>query len=473
MKIIIPRAELKDAVAGLGKVVGSRSTLPILSSVRFDAGKGTVTVQATDLDQTVAYRFQNAQVEGSGACIVPFQVVKDLAKGGENETVELEPVDAENVAVTNHVGVHALTQNVAGCPVADWPPVGEKIGVHPAERFLPTYRRLAPFVSQDETRRIISGVYVDFRGEGVTLVATDGRRLTCCNSLSLPFKVKDGVIVPVTKFLTWAALGDECSVGVNKGKRAQVFGLETGPWTYQTKTTDGIYPNWRQVVPNKADLVQQFAFTDADVEAIKKLLPAFPGGEGIVIAGNADGKMNLAGRNKDEKAETTVQLTAGSRYTGTGARILVNRNFLLDALVAGFRNFGFADGQNPLMAEDENGAVHVLMPLRNDTPAPAPRAKPAAVPAQKPAEAVQPTPAAQPPDNPKEKEMPPENTTETNALERVMATYEIAKTKVREANAALADVADAIRQAIREDRQRRNEVENVRVGLAKIQAIRV
>jgi hypothetical protein len=44
---------------------------------------------------------------------------------------------------------------------------------------------------------------------------------------------------------------------------------------------------------------------------------------------------------------------------------------------------------------------------------------------------------------------------------------------VREAQSALADVAAAIRDAVREDRQRRSEVENVRAGLARLQSIKV
>ena len=69
--------------------------------------------------------------------------------------------------------------------------------------------------------------------------------------------------------------------------------------------------------------------------------------------------------------------------------------------------------------------------------------------------------------------MTTETTPELTALEKLQASYEIAKTKIREAHAALADVAGAIKDAAREDRSRRAEVENVRAGLAKLQAIRV
>jgi hypothetical protein len=69
--------------------------------------------------------------------------------------------------------------------------------------------------------------------------------------------------------------------------------------------------------------------------------------------------------------------------------------------------------------------------------------------------------------------MSPENPTEPTALEKLQAAYDVARSRVREAQSALADVAIAIRDAAREDRQRRSEVESVRAGLQKLQAIRV
>ena len=62
---------------------------------------------------------------------------------------------------------------------------------------------------------------------------------------------------------------------------------------------------------------------------------------------------------------------------------------------------------------------------------------------------------------------------EPGALDKVLVAYEAAKSAVRQAQSALADVAMCVRYAIREDRARRKEVDDVRAGLAKLQAIRV
>ena len=59
------------------------------------------------------------------------------------------------------------------------------------------------------------------------------------------------------------------------------------------------------------------------------------------------------------------------------------------------------------------------------------------------------------------------------SLDRILSAYELAKDAVRQANTALADVAQCVRDAIRDDRARRKEIADVRAGLARLQAIRV
>jgi hypothetical protein len=257
--------------------------------------------------------------------------------------------------------------------------------------------------------------------------------------------------------------------------------LEVGSWTYRTKVPVGIYPNWRQVLPGKDDTVNQFAFTDTDVEAAKKLLPAVPGGDGIVLVGNADGTMTLVGQNKGDKEETTVQLAGGSRYTGTATRVVVNRFFLLDALNAGFRNFGFMDGHAPLRADDDAGGTHVLMPLRLGTePEKKPEEKTETAETTPESEQVSQTttPATTPVEQPKgdtkrmTKETTENGTTEQgSALDKVLAAVETAKSNLKAAVASMSDVADAVKTAVKSGKAQASDLVKARTTLQKLQTI--
>ena len=60
-----------------------------------------------------------------------------------------------------------------------------------------------------------------------------------------------------------------------------------------------------------------------------------------------------------------------------------------------------------------------------------------------------------------------------SSLDRILAAYDAARDAVRQAQSALADVAQCVRDAIKDDRARRKEIADVRAGLARLQAIRV
>jgi len=488
MKLTVTRGELKEAVSGFAKIIpAGKPTLSILGCVRFAVENGDLTAQATDLDQTAVYRFDNAEAEGEGTVIVPFPLLRELSKGTGTETVTLQN-EASDITVTNVVGGHAITRTVAGTDEKDWPAAGAAIKTSEAKGFLQAYRRIAPFASTDETRRTLQCVHIDVSGEGehnATLVACDGHRLTCCNSMRLPIDDEHGVMVPVTKFLLWNGLQEEADIGMAKTKDCTRFGINCGQWTYRVKAVEGVYPNWRQVVPCKDGMEHRLVFTDSDVEALRKILPNFPGADAVTLDGAKSGTLSVSGQEKDGGRVLTVPLTAGSSYNGPGGRFIANRNYLLDALNAGFRNFMFADGASPLLSDDGKGGTHVLMPLRfgNEPPKPAQARQETAAAAQAGTGTSTPTPAAAKPtpEQPKEKtEMTKETkpaaqqtAQEQTALEKLQASYEQAKAKVREAQSALADVAVAIRDAVKEDRQRRAEVETVRAGLAKLQTIKV
>jgi len=69
--------------------------------------------------------------------------------------------------------------------------------------------------------------------------------------------------------------------------------------------------------------------------------------------------------------------------------------------------------------------------------------------------------------------MPEKKASEPGALDRLIAAFDAAKAKVKDANEALAQMAAVIKEALKEDKQRRAEIVTVRSGLAKLQAIRV
>jgi outer membrane biosynthesis protein TonB len=225
--------------------------------------------------------------------------------------------------------------------------------------------------------------------------------------------------------------------------------------------------------------------SDADAAMLAKVLPTFAGHDtpnaGVTFH-HQDDNVVVSGRGLNDKQATSLRLT--SVLEPQDARISVDRNYLLDALAAGFRVFRFADDQSPICIRDQKGGIHVVMPLRMAADKPAPKAETAS-----PAPETPPTPAPPPaPAEPttasstqrpaktepkKEKQIMPKPEKEATAFDKLITACETAKAKIKEANDAVSEILSAAKDVGREDKQRRTEIEQVRAGLAKLQTIKV
>ena len=67
----------------------------------------------------------------------------------------------------------------------------------------------------------------------------------------------------------------------------------------------------------------------------------------------------------------------------------------------------------------------------------------------------------------------PKTPKEATALDKLITACEAAKAKLKEASDAVAEILSVAKAVGREDKQRRAEIDQVRAGLAKVQAIKV
>lgn len=474
MKTSIPRSELKEALVGLSKVVNARANLPILSHVRLDAEGQIVRLTGTDISQVAVYEIKcDVPVTAPITALIPLETLQSLLKTTNGPALEIE-VGQDEVTLVGSVSGQSITRRVAMPDLKDWPVLPVRATtLKPVEaRFLDHVRQAATFASSDDSRPLLKAVFLDVQDKAChKVVATDSRRLTALNSVRLPLSAS--VIVPVTRFLTWGKLTGTPCIGAD----ATSFTLNIGPWTYNVKTVEGQYPNYRQVLPVYDD-ARTLELSPEDAELLIKALPSLPNYEGsleaVVLCLEPNGA-RIYSRQDARSPESAIRLEK-SMHTGGGAfAIGLNREFFREALIAGFRIWEMRDPTSPLLgrlARDDKGSVHVLMPIRTidhevqRTEAPAPAASP--VP-----KLVQPQPMKETP-MPKKIEVAAAATAEApTSLDRILSAYELAKDAVRQANTALADVAESVRAAIKEDRARRKEIADVRAGLARLQAIRV
>jgi DNA polymerase-3 subunit beta len=485
MKVEITKKELHEALAGFSRVISRKTTLPVLHGIRFAAKDGQLHATATDLEQAATYTFASAVVARQGVCVVSCEALRPFAKGRDQEIVTMDA--GEVLLVSHQISGHSISEQIPTFDAAEFPPDLPDIPTRKVEgHFLECFHRAQIFASRDETRPVLNTVRLEVSGQakGDCIVATDGRRLISYNSQELP--IKAGCNVKPTKFLNSLQHEPDMEIGEQTINDAQYFALKNGRWSYIARTVDGAYPNWRQVIP-KYNNPRMLQFSDANAAVLTKVLPGFAGHDqkdGPITLVARHGRIKIYGLNK-ETGKWSVLALDEVGYQGGDSMVCLNRQFLLDVLRVGFRQFAYSDRRSPLLSEDSQGGLHVLMPMSLmkpegvEVPAEQPETDAANAPVKIPAEKVD-TPArafAARSENinkpQKEEKMADKIGAEVNALDKILTAFEAAKAKLNEAKSALTEIADAVKLAVREQRSQKGELENARVLLGKLQAVKL
>jgi DNA polymerase-3 subunit beta len=503
MILSIRRDQLRHAVQGLGRIISSRSTLPVLKAVRFDIDENGAAVQATDLDSIATYRFTDPSVRGQGTFITPLPAIKELTRGAGSDRVEFETTGEGQVLVTSPAAGQPLQRTLPTIEPEEWPDIRMDVDTAPVPGFLDVYRRLVPFASRDETRYVLNGVCLDVGGQGPDagiMIATDGRRLASQNGMTLPF---DTSILRLSIFLTWKQLPADAEVGRARINDVDWIGIEAGEWTFRTRAIEGSFPNWRQVVPSDPG-GRRMTLAEQDVDILREAIPSLPGEETITLAGN-DGRVTVYARGSDDEGWTSLELPHAT-FEGEPGHISLNRKYVGEAMAAGFmRSIRFADELSPAYSEDGEGGMHLLMCMRAEVPENIEKvaaedegdSEGPTDQGESPAETKPPSPPPNPssPDDPSKKRQQapdkgpsrpthPEPTRRKSPMsdkspkpddlaafaELQAATGEV-KTKLQETKLAVTRLTGAVKAAMKDARQQRAEVEAARATLAKLKTI--
>ena len=250
--ITLPVAELRPVIAGFAKIMSRRSTLPVLSYLSITRStSGAVTIAATDLDSWGVYNVQHGgESSNPAAVLIPHPMLRDFVKGMDKHEVVNVEFDDKSAFLVNDLA----RQKVDFLPTEVFPPLplmpakSKPLDMKARDCIL----RAFECVSTDETRYILSGVYLDVsKKDNHCIVSADGRQLYSANSMSL--NLDESVIIPSHKFLEWGEFGkSEWSLAVgekyNRDEGGK-FHITSGPWSFYGRAIAGNYPNWRQVVP--------------------------------------------------------------------------------------------------------------------------------------------------------------------------------------------------------------------------------
>ena len=371
MRVTIERSAFLKALNHVQSVVERRNTIPILSNVLVNAGKGSVKLTATDLDIEIVESVA-AETSRNGAATVPAHMLYDIVrKLPDGAQLELDQ-GPDGGRVTIKAGRSKFT--LQALPPEDFPDLssgdfGNSFAVGAKDlRTLIEKTRFA--ISTEETRYYLNGIYLhqakDAGSDVLRAVATDGHRLAQ-SQLPLPEGAAGmpGVIVPRKTVLEVVKLleGDDAEVQVSLSSSKIRFAA--GNLVLTSKLIDGTFPDYERVIPRTHDKVlvaDAKAFSDA-VDRVSTI--SLEKSRAVKLA-LSDGKMTLVVNNPDSgSAEEEIVV----EYTKEPLEIGFNSRYLMDVagqITAETMRFEMQDAGSPTVVRDpkDDQSLYVLMPMR-------------------------------------------------------------------------------------------------------------
>jgi len=348
-------------------IVGSRTTLPILSNVLLKAEGNRLELTATDLDVSVSCSVE-AQVKKPGSTTIPVKKFFGIARELGSQDLELSTDDKHVTSLS----AGASFYKIRGLAAEEFPPIpkikDDRMVSLPQEKIRSMMKKTSFATSTDESRYVLNGIFVSMKDNKLTMVATDGRRLALVDEeVDIPEAALGDYIIPskaineLNRLLTDAG-NIELRLGDNQASMNLI--PEKGPKVnITTKLIEGNYPNYRQVIPSEVK--------ERVTLGREELLHALKRAE-IMTSDKANSvKMSFTTNNLSITANSPdvgeARESIAINYKGPDITVAFNPGYMiepLNALTDDEVYFELIDELSPGVMKINGPFLYVVMPMR-------------------------------------------------------------------------------------------------------------
>jgi DNA polymerase-3 subunit beta len=271
MKFVCTQHDLNVNLALVSRAVPARPTHPVLANIKIEVTSNPVRASAPqgglirltgfDLSLGIQTSFI-AQVTDEGTLTLPAKLLNDIVAKLPSGEITLDDEAGENlVTITSASGRY----QVRGMGAEEFPELpsiedGETNQLS-AAAFIDGLKGSLVACSQDETKQILTGVYLKVNADRLEFAATDGHRLGIVEVYPAETEAQspsiDGGAFEVTvpakalreldKMLASRHDGDKLELQLEQGQVVFAWGDQK----LTTRTLEGKYPDYRLLIPKQ------------------------------------------------------------------------------------------------------------------------------------------------------------------------------------------------------------------------------
>jgi len=265
MKLTILRGDLNESIQHVSKAVASRTTIPILSGIKMDAGYNGVTLTASDTDISIQsfipLETQDktiVTVEKSGSVVLPAKFFVEIVKKLPNEEVHIEVGDRFQTIIRSG----ATEIQLVGLDPEEFPILPsileDQVVTIPGDLLRDMIRQTVFAVTTNESTPILTGVLWNLQDGNYKFVATDRHRLASRTANVNAQDVRFSNIVISGKTLNeLAKIVPDQNVNVDIVVADNQVLFKLGNVLFYSRMLDGTYPDTSKIIPQsfKTELI--------------------------------------------------------------------------------------------------------------------------------------------------------------------------------------------------------------------------
>jgi DNA polymerase-3 subunit beta len=262
MKVLIQKQQLLDAINMVQKAVMQKATLPILEGIYMEAGE-QLSLVGNCFDLGIACTV-DADIREKGAVVIQARMF--------GEIIRRLPEALISIAATNgKVKIECMNTvfDIKGMEAESYPlpPSYQEETVVTLSQgvFRDMIRQTLFAVSQDENRRIMTGILLETKEGGMSLVALDGFRMAVTRMLLKQNEVMR-VVIPGKNMSEILKILDNSEEEIRIVKTGSMVAFEMKNCRIVSKTIDGEFMNYHGYIPTQfetAVVVNRREFEDS------------------------------------------------------------------------------------------------------------------------------------------------------------------------------------------------------------------
>ena len=251
MRFTLSSTVLSNKLSALSKVINSKNALPILGDFVFDIQGQTLTLTASDSENTMQTSIELLESSNDGRFAIGNHDLLEAVKGFSEQPITFDANQEQNIVkISYQNGLFSLPiENADEYPMAQ--AVGDSANVItlPNAILAENINRSVFATAQDELRPVMNGIYFDLTPDCLSVVASDGHKLVRNKIFSVRSEQPAAFILPKKPAnLLRNLLGkDGGDVTIRFDERNAE--INYGDGTIMCRLIEGRYPNYNSVIP--------------------------------------------------------------------------------------------------------------------------------------------------------------------------------------------------------------------------------